>query len=75
MKRLTWAIINAATKEQKECNLYIDRYQISTTLLETNVAHNDNNHGFFAVETILDTYTGKVVSRKLVSITNYYDLY
>ena len=57
---LTWAIINAATKEQKECNLYIDRYQISTM-----------PYGKYVLETILDTYTGEVVSRKMVGISHY----
>ena len=50
---LTWAIINAATKEQKECNLYIDRYQLST--LES---------GGYVYETIIDSYTGEIVSRE-----------
>ena len=54
---LTWAIINAATKEQKECNLYIDRYQVSTT----------TGQGVWILETIIDTYTGKIVSRKRLS--------
>ena len=45
---LTWAIINAATKEQKECNLYIDRYQISTT-----------NADNYIYETMIDTYINR----------------
>ena len=57
---LTWAIINAATKEQRDCHLYIDRYQISTTMQDGNI-----------YETILDTYIGKVVSRKQVSWKEY----
>ena len=62
---VTWAIINAATKEQKECNLYIDRYQISTT---TGVLVSNSQ---YVLETILDTYTGEGVSRKMVA-TSYY---
>ncbi len=58
---LTWAIINAATKEQRDCHLYIDRYQISTT--------NSNENVIF--ETIIDTYTGEVVSRKKLSGIDY----
>jgi len=58
---LTWAIINAATKEQRDCHLYIDRYQISTT--------NSNENVIF--ETILDTYTGEVISRKKLDGTHY----
>ena len=58
---LTWAIINSVTKEQKECNLYIDRYQISTAIHQT--------EGVF--ETIIDTYTGEVVSRKRMNFTQY----
>ena len=54
---LTWAIINAATKEQKECNLYIDRYQISTTSMSTGGKD-------YIYETMIDTYKGEVVSRK-----------
>tara|TARA_B100000700_G_scaffold211233_1_gene232176 strand:+ start:400 stop:705 length:306 start_codon:yes stop_codon:yes gene_type:complete len=54
---LTWAIINAATKEQKECNLYIDRYQISTQAAQGSP---------FIYETIIDTYTGEIVSRKKI---------
>jgi len=57
---LTWAIINAATKEQKECNLYIDRYQISTT-----------NADNYIYETMIDTYTGKVISRESIHINSY----
>ena len=58
---LTWAIINAATKEQKECNLYIDRYQLST--LES---------GGYVYETIIDSYTGEIVSRtKVFALTGY----
>ena len=57
---LTWAIINAATKEQRDCHLYIDRYQIATTMQDGNI-----------YETILDTYIGKVVSRKQVSWKEY----
>ena len=58
---LTWAIINSVTKEQKECNLYIDRYQISTAIQQ--------GEGVF--ETIIDTYTGEVVSRKRMNFTQY----
>ena len=60
---LTWAIINSATKEQKKCNLYIDRYQISTNLSE---------NGDLMYETIIDTYMGEVISRKKVPV-NLYD--
>ena len=60
---LTWAIINAATKEQKECNLYIDRYQISTMVYGSSYE--------YVLETILDTYTGEVVSRKMIEISHY----
>ena len=59
---LTWAIINAATKEQRDCHLYIDRYQISTT--------NSNENVIF--ETILDTYTGEVISRKKLDGRKHY---
>ena len=52
---LTWSIINAATKEQKECNLYIDRYQVSTT----------TGSGNFIYETIIDTKNGKIKSRNI----------
>ena len=59
---LTWSIINAATKEQKECNLYIDRYQVSTT----------TGSGNFIYETVIDTYTGEIVSRtKVFALTGY----
>jgi len=58
---LTWAIINSVTKEQKECNLYIDRYQISTAIHQT--------EGVF--ETIIDTYTGEIVSRKRMNFSQY----
>ena len=60
---LTWAIINAATKEQKECNLYIDRYQISTQA---------DQGSPFIYETTIDTYTGEIVSRTQVfALTGY----
>jgi len=71
---LTWAIINAATKEQQKCNLYIDRYQISTTAVyKQNIAKDKNNKfgGVRIYETILDTYTGEVVSRKEFIENNY----
>tara|TARA_B100000029_G_scaffold188526_1_gene186099 strand:- start:9 stop:314 length:306 start_codon:yes stop_codon:yes gene_type:complete len=61
---LTWAIINSVTKEQKECNLYIDRYQISTAISEHSL-----KGGVF--ETIIDTYTGEVVSRKRIKLSQY----
>jgi len=60
---LTWAIINAATKEQKECNLYIDRYQVSTTMSGT---------GIYVFETIIDSYTGEIVSRKRIKWSDEY---
>ena len=59
---LTWAIINAATKEQKECNLYIDRYQLSTTT---------DSQGMYIFESIIDTYTGEIVSRKRIDFKDY----
>ena len=62
---LTWAIINAATKEQKECNLYIDRYQISTTSIP------QGNVSNYIYETIIDTYTGEIVSRKRIDFKDY----
>ena len=61
---ITWAIINAATKEQKECNLYIDRYQIATTTFV-------QDQKIYIYETILDTYIGEVVSRKRVPWDDY----
>ena len=54
---ITWAIINAATKEQKECKLYIDKYHISTTFGEID-GHN------YIFETVIDTYTGTIISRE-----------
>ena len=62
---LTWAIINAATKEQRDCHLYIDRYQISTTAIP------QGNLSNYIYETVIDTYTGEIVSRKRV----YYEAY
>ena len=59
---LTWAIINAATKEQKECNLYIDRYQLSTTT---------GDQGMYIFESVIDTYTGEIVSRKRIDFKEY----
>ena len=59
---LTWAIINAATKEQKECNLYIDRYQLSTTT---------GDQGMYIFESVIDTYTGEIVSRKKIDFKEY----
>tara|TARA_B100001123_G_C14876623_1_gene854223 strand:+ start:389 stop:694 length:306 start_codon:yes stop_codon:yes gene_type:complete len=59
---LTWAIINAATKEQKECNLYIDRYQLSTTT---------DGQGMYIFESVIDTYTGEIVSRKKIDFKEY----
>jgi len=65
---LTWAIINSVTKEQKECNLYIDRYQISTA---THISGKKGEPGVYVFETMIDTYTGKVVSRKRVLWSEY----
>ena len=61
---LTWAIINAATKEQQKFNLYIDRYQISTTAVYKTMDKHNKFPGIRIYETILDTYTGEVVSRE-----------
>ena len=57
---LTWAIINATTKEQRDCHLYIDRYQISTTFGQDRI-----------FETVLDTYTGQIVKRSVLHSNDY----
>ena len=62
---LTWAIINATTKEQRDCHLYIDRYQISTTFGQ------DNNNMPQIFETVLDTYTGQIVRRSALHPNSY----
>ena len=67
---LTWAIINSVTKEQKECNLYIDRYQISTAAIYVDPMK-ELEGGIWIMETILDTYTGEVVSRKRMNFSQY----
>ena len=66
---VTWAIINAATKEQKECNLYIDRYQISTTVIT--IDNGQKGKDPWVMETILDTYNGEIVSRKRINYKQY----
>ena len=62
---LTWAIINAATKEQKDCNLYIDRYQVSTT----------TGSGSFIYETIIPIIIINSAFTNLNKCSNYFKIF